>query len=86
MQGKVQAKVGNQSACTTCRECQRLDKFASRVDLGKHKDIFEFHIESLGIYKPEKLMTEALEKLKSKATHWLDALKHEESLLQQNQE
>jgi hypothetical protein len=27
-----------------------------------------------------------LDKLKSKAVHWLEALKHEESLLQQTQE
>jgi hypothetical protein len=46
--------------------------------LGKKKDVFEFHIETLGIYKPEQIMIEALNKLKSKATHWLDALKLEE--------
>jgi len=80
--GKVKAVVGNQSACTTCRECIRSDKFAEKIDLGKNKDIFEFHIESLGIYKPERLMFEAIEKLKAKAVHWLEALKHEESLLQ----
>lgn len=74
--------MGAQDKCTSCRECIRHDKFASRVDLGKRKDVFEFHIESLGIYKPEQIMIEALSKLKSKAVHWLDALKHEESLLQ----
>ena len=51
--GKTVAKVGNQSKCTTCRECIRHDKFASKIDLGKQKNVFEFHIESLGIYKPE---------------------------------
>jgi DNA-directed RNA polymerase I and III subunit RPAC1 len=56
--------VGAQDKCTSCRECIRHDKFASRVDLGKRKDVFEFHIESLGIYKPEQIMIEALSKLK----------------------
>ena len=48
----VKAVVKNQSACTTCRECIRHEKFAEKVDLGKRKDVFEFHIESVGIYKP----------------------------------
>lgn len=80
--GKLRAKLGDQEKCTTCRECIRHDKFATRIDLGKKKDVFEFHIESLGIYKPHEIMVEALIKLKSKATKWLEALKHEESLLQ----
>lgn len=84
--GRSKAIVGDQSKCTTCRECIRHEKFAPRVDLGKHKDVFEFHIESLGIYPPEQIMIEALAKLKHKATHWLEALQHEESLLQHTQE
>ena len=78
---KVKATVAAQDKCSTCRECIRHDKFAAKVDLGKRKDVFEFHIESLGIYKPEEIMICALDKLKSKAVHWLEALKHEESLL-----
>jgi len=42
--------------------------------------VFEFHVESLGNYKPEELMIEALSKLKSKAVHWLEVLKQEEQL------
>jgi DNA-directed RNA polymerases I and III subunit RPAC1 len=80
--GKTRATVANSEACTTCRECIRHDKFADKIDLGKRKDVFEFHIESLGIYKPERIMFEALDKLKEKATHWLAVLKHEESLVQ----
>jgi DNA-directed RNA polymerase I and III subunit RPAC1 len=75
---KVRAIVKDQDKCTTCRECIRHEKFAERVDVGKKKDVFEFHIESLGIYPPEVIMTLALDKLKSKAVHWLEALKHEE--------
>ena len=84
--GKTRATVANQSACTTCRECIRHQKFADKVDLGKKKDVFEFHIESLGIYRPEQIMIESIEILKGKATHWLNVLKHEESLLNQTQE
>ena len=81
--GKQRAVVGKKEAdCSTCRECIRHPEFEAKVDLGKHKDVFEFHIETVGIYKPERLMLEALHILKDKASHWLEALKHEESLLQ----
>lgn len=46
------ATVGNQRACTTCRECIRHDKFSEKIDLGKKKDVFEFHVETVGMYKP----------------------------------
>ena len=84
--GKVQATVKDASKCSTCRECVRHDRFAEKVDLGKEKDVFEFHIETVGIYKPETLLKEALSLLKAKATKWLDALRYEESLLQQTQD
>jgi DNA-directed RNA polymerase I and III subunit RPAC1 len=58
------AVVGNARNCTTCRECVRHEKFADVVDIGKIKDAFEFHVESVGIYKPERLVFEALEILK----------------------
>lgn len=78
---KTRAIVSNQDKCTTCRECVRHEKFASRIDLGKKKDVFEFHVESLGIYKPEQLVIESLSKLKEKATHWLEVLKQEELMM-----
>merc|ERR1712228_324338 len=53
-----QAIVKNSEACTTCRECVRHAKFADKVDLGKLKDSFEFHVESVGIYKPEEIVVE----------------------------
>ena len=62
--------IKDASACTTCRECIRHEKFADVVDLGKRKDVFEFHIESLGIYKPEEIMLEAISELKKKAVFW----------------
>lgn len=50
--GIATATVKNPRNCTTCRECIRHDKFAERVNLGKKTDVFEFHVESLGMYKP----------------------------------
>ena len=46
------AIIKDPRACTTCRECIRHEKFASRINLGKKKNVFEFHVESLGIYTP----------------------------------
>jgi hypothetical protein len=42
--------------------------------LGKIKDRFEFHVESVGILPPEVLVIEALKKLKEKANYWLEVL------------
>lgn len=70
--------VKNERACTTCRECIRHDKFAPKINLGKRKDIFEFHVESLGIYKPEEIVFQALDVLKEKAHKWMDILAQEE--------
>lgn len=61
------AIVKDARKCTTCRECIRPEKFREVVDLGKRKDRFEFHVESVGIYKPAELVVEAIKKLKEKA-------------------
>lgn len=74
------AVVGDVRKCTTCRECIRSDKFRSKVDLGKIKDRFEFHVESVGILPPEVLVQEALKILKNKATYWLDVLENENEI------
>lgn len=73
------AIVAEPRKCTTCRECIRHDKFKDVVDLGKIKDRFEFHVETLGqgIYKPEELVIEAIKKLKEKAHYWLEVLEQE---------
>lgn len=76
--GEKKVVVKNKGeACTTCRECIRDDRFASRIDLGKKKEEFEFHVESVGIYKPEELVVEALAKLKEKAVFWYDQVSKE---------
>ena len=77
--GKKRAVVGDARKCTTCRECIRHEKFQAVVDLGKIKDRFEFHVESLGVYKPAELVVEALKKLKEKAQHWLEVIEQQES-------
>jgi DNA-directed RNA polymerase I and III subunit RPAC1 len=84
--GKVRSTVADAEKCTSCRECIRHEQFADRIDVGKMKDVFEFHVESVGIYNPEQIVVEALKKLKSKATFWLDILKkqEEESLATQD--
>lgn len=72
--GKKRAVVADVRKCTTCRECIRPEKFRDVVDLGKIKDRFEFHVESIGVYKPADLVVEALKKLKEKAQHWLEVI------------
>ena len=39
------------------------------------KDVFEFHIESVGIYKPQEIMIESLNELKKKAVFWYRQIK-----------
>lgn len=54
------AVVKDARKCTTCRECIRNDDkysgFSQKVNLGKRKDVFEFHVESVGMYSPEDIV------------------------------
>ena len=70
------AVVGDVRKCTTCRECIRSSKFGDKIELSKIKDRFEFHVESVGQYKPEEIVMEAIKKLKEKAEHWLEVLEN----------
>ena len=70
--GKRATVINRGEACTTCRECIRDERFTDRIDLGKRKEEFEFHVESVGIYTPDELVIEALAKLKEKAVFWYD--------------
>jgi len=56
----MEAVVKNPRKCTTCRECLRHEELEAKVDLGKKKDIFEFHVESLGIYSPGEIVLRSL--------------------------
>lgn len=64
------AFVKDARACTSCRECIRHDKFEPNVKLGKIKDHFEFHVESVGILPPKDLVMEAMKVLSDKAKYW----------------
>ena len=64
------AVVIDPRSCDTSRECLRHDKFANKINLGRIKDQFEFHVESLGQYKPQEIVLESLQILKEKANKW----------------
>ena len=68
------AKVSNVRSCTTCRECLRNDKFSEKINVGKRKDVFEFHVESVGMYSPQDIVLESLKILKEKANKWINIL------------
>jgi len=68
------ATVANSRACTTCRECIRHEKFGSKINLGKRKDVFEFHIETLGVYTPQDIALQSMQILKEKAHKWMSIL------------
>lgn len=74
----VNAFVKDGRACTTCRECIRHPQFEQKISLGKKKDVFEFHVESLGIYSPAEIVVQALDTLKQKAHKWMDVISQEE--------
>lgn len=72
--------VKNARACTTCRECIRDEKYTDKVKLAKVEDHFEFTVESVGQYKPEDIVTEAITTiLKQRAIYWKEKLKEIDS-------
>ena len=71
---KGNIEVGNIRECTSCRECIRQEKFKNLIELGKIADHYEFHIESVGMYKPESIFFRAIEVLKEKINFWHEKL------------
>ena len=71
---KGNAEVGNVRECTSCRECIRPKKFKDCIELGKIADHYEFHIESVGMYKPESIFFRAIDVLKQKINNCHDLL------------
>ena len=71
---KGNAEVGNVRDCTSCRECIRQEKFKNLIELGKVADHYEFHIESVGMYKPESIFFRAIDVLKGKIKTWHELL------------
>ena len=65
--------------CTTCRECIRHEQFADKINLGKKKDVFEFHVETLGQYAPEDIVMQAMDTLKEKAHKWIEIVQENEN-------
>jgi len=78
------AVVKEPRKCTTCRECVRSEKFKDKIEVAKVKDKFEFHVESVGMYKPQEIVTEAFKILKEKASFWIDVLEQEEEEVSKN--
>jgi len=76
--GVLNAKVVDSRACNTCRECIKSDKFLDKIDLGKKKDVFEFHVEAVGQVSPQDIVFQSLQILKEKANKWMDIVKAEE--------
>jgi len=68
------AFVKDARACTTCRTCLRSEKFAPKLNIGKKKDVFEFHVETVGVYAPQDIVLQSLEILKKKANKWISIL------------
>ncbi len=68
------SEVGNVRNCTSCRECIRQEKFKDLIELGKIADHYEFHIESVGMYKPESIFLRAINVLKEKIKVWHELL------------
>ena len=75
----VHAYVKDERAEDTSRECLRHEEFADKINYGKRKDIFEFHVESVGMYRPEEIVMQAIGVLREKAVKWLDILNEKES-------
>ena len=71
---KGNIEVGNIIECTSCRECIRQEKYKDLIELGKIADHYEFHIESVGMYKPESIFFRAIEVLKKKINFWHEKL------------
>ena len=76
--GKKRAVLSSNTKAWTNREPLRHEKFVNKIDMGRWKDIFEFTVESIGIYTPVEIVVESLGKLKAKASYWLQVLKSNE--------
>lgn len=82
----VRAFVKDDRADDTSRECLRHEEFAQKINYGKRKDVFEFHVESVGMYRPEEIVLQAIGVLREKAIKWLDILNEQESTVSPQKE
>lgn len=71
--GEVTAVVKDARKCTMCRNCIREPFWDGKISLGRKSDHFIFHVESVGMIKPEELLPEALNVLVEKCNIALEA-------------
>jgi DNA-directed RNA polymerase I and III subunit RPAC1 len=65
-EGELKAVVADPMRDTVARECLRHEEFKGKVQLGRIKDHFIFHVESTGQYDSDELFLEAVKLLKAK--------------------
>lgn len=68
---KVTVDIEDEWKCTMCRECLRGDKFNDKIFLGKKRQHYKFHIESVGVLKPQTILVKAFDILNEKCDHYL---------------
>ncbi|DAZ95954.1 TPA: hypothetical protein N0F65_009255 [Lagenidium giganteum] len=71
--GQATAVVKDARKCTMCRECIREPGWEEKIALGRKADHFIFHVESVGMIKPEELLPEALNVLVEKCNIALES-------------
>lgn len=79
LKGIPTAKVARPRDCTMCRECIRKQDWSdgTRVQLHRVANHFIFSVETAGSIAPEKIVTEALKVLKTKALAFKDIVPSE---------
>lgn len=65
-EGELKAVVNDPMKDTVSRECLRHDEFKDKVELGRIRDHFIFHVESTGQFESEDLFLESVRLLKRK--------------------
>jgi DNA-directed RNA polymerase I and III subunit RPAC1 len=80
-EGQLKAVVADPMRDTVARECLRHPEFQGKVQLGRIRDHFIFHVESTGQYDSDDLFLESVKLLKAKCTRMKRAMGE---LVQQN--
>ena len=72
------AVIKNQEYHAMLKELLRDERFCDKISLGKRKDVFEFHVESVGMYAPEDIVIQSIGILKDKVHKWMEILSEEQ--------
>ena len=67
----VKVEVVDPWKCTMSRECLRHEELRDKVFIGKERQHYKFHIESVGVIKPQDLLMKAFGILNEKCEHYL---------------